>query len=832
MSSSKSHMGIFTTDKNLIVRSWDSWLSNATGMPSEQVCGQHLSAVVPDLGTRGLMTRFERVISDGVVETLAPAFDRYLISCATITPSKHFDKMQQRVTISPLIQSDRIVGTIVSIEDVTARLDKERDIAELLASDDRNTPVLGAQSLAKVDEIEFSEPLYAAMGDENRRVREIPALIRALEDPNANVRYHAIDALSHLRAEVAADALMNLAESTDLLAAFPAIEALRRIGNQAIAPRLVPLLATEMLSEPAAAALGELGDEEVIVPLAELLNAGSMSATVIAVAIASVYSRYEKAYHEGTHTADLFRRTINSEGVQNLLEALPLAMPNELPSMVSLLSWLEGEAVEQALVSLLNHPAAREKAKVALVRRGSRVTELLISQLQAIDLETSIAAIVALGRIGDARAVPALIPCLTKEPELVIPTASALAQIGDRRAFDALLSLIGSPDAAVRQAVISALDSLGHPEMPQRLLTLLGSPSPLVRESAVKIAGYFAFSECIELLLAACREPAQNVRRAAIEHIAYLDDNEQVLPILTEALQGDTPKVRAAAAKSLEHIDLGSALPLLLNALKDPDVWVRYNAARSLGRHRAEVAIDAVAELAQTDIANLVRAAAIEALGQIGGARAVTKLIALRTESSGDLAHAVISALGHIKHPRALPTLIAALRSEDASRRGTAVRALGECGGVGVAETLQWVAAADTDAGVVQAAIDALARLATPEAIAVLIELTVELEHKEACVTALVKLGAGHLEHLARGLTHPHPGVRGAVVEALRRLKHPHASELLSVALEDSERSVRLAAVTALGYLGNRFAEPKLATIARTDPDTAVRRAAQKILQA
>ena len=919
MSSSESHISIFTTDKNLIVRSWDDWLSNATSMPSEQTCGQGLADIVPDLETRGFKKRFERVISEGVVETLAPAFHHYLIPCAPITPSKHFDKMQQRVTISPWRESDRIVGTIVSIEDVTARLDKERDIASQLASGDENTRVLAALALAE-DEIELEEPLLAAMGDQNWRVRAaivdglavrttekttgtlvkamrehhqdlgilnsvlqvmalsntdtipavieclndpdedlriyaaltlgeqqdrraIGALILALEDTNVNVRYHAIDALSHLRAEEAAEPLINLAESGDFFVAFPAIEALRRIGISSIAPRLVSLLKNEMLCDPAATALGELGDEEVIVPLVELLNAGEVSVRVIAVAIANVYNRYEKSYHEGTHTAELFRRTITPSGVQNLFNALPSASANELPSMVLLLSWLEGEAVEQALVRLLNHPSARQLASVTLVRYGTRVTELLISQLESDDLETSIAAIIALGRIGDARSVPALIKCLTKAPELVISSASALAQIGDREALESLLTLIGDPDPAVRQAVISALDSIGHPDMPVRLLTLLRDRDPLVRESAVKIAGYFAFPECMDLLLAACGEPAENVRRAAIEHIAYVD-NEQVLPILTTALQADTAKVRAAAAKSLEYIDRTEVIPLLLNALKDTDVWVRYNASRSLGRlsHQEgkgqgegegkNKVLDAMAKLAQTDPANQVRTAAIEALGQIGGERAVTKLIALQTESNVDLARAVIAALGEIKHPSALPTLIAALRSSDALVRVTAVRALGECGGVGVAETLQWVAAADTDAGLVQAAIDALTRLATPESGAVLIELTVEQTKRSACIAALVKLGSRHMDNLARGLTHPHPGVRGAVVEALTRLKHPRASELLSAALEDSEKSVRLAAVTALGYLGNPMARPKLAILARTDPDTAVRRAAQQMLLA
>ncbi|HKG20870.1 MAG TPA: HEAT repeat domain-containing protein, partial [Blastocatellia bacterium] len=48
--------------------------------------------------------------------------------------------------------------------------------------------------------------------------------------------------------------------------------------------------------------------------------------------------------------------------------------------------------------------------------------------------------------------------------------------------------------------------------------------------------------------------------------------------------------------------------------------------------------------------------------------------------------------------------------------------------------------------------------------------------------------------------------------------------------LEDEEASVRLAAVNALAHLGNRSVERKLLALMRTDPDTAVRRAAQRAL--
>ena len=140
-------------------------------------------------------------------------------------------------------------------------------------------------------------------------------------------------------------------------------------------------------------------------------------------------------------------------------------------------------------------------------------------------------------------------------------------------------------------------------------------------------------------------------------------------------------------------------------------------------------------------------------------------------------------------------------------------------------------AAADADAGVAQAAIDVLGRSTAPEAVDALIALTALPARRDACVAALAGLEKGHADWLARGLEHEHLDVRRAVVEALARMKDPRAQEVLRKGLEDAEASVRLAAITALAHSGAPQGEQKLADLAGTDPDLAVRRAAQARLR-
>jgi HEAT repeat protein len=718
--------------------------------------------------------------------------------------------------------------------------------------------------------------IYTALAlGERHDARAIPALIAVLNDPDPNVIYHAIEALGRLRAVDAVEPLLALAESGDFFLAFPAIDALTRIGDRTIAPKLATLLEHNQLLGPQLAdALGQLGDADVILPLAILLNQEQQPIKEIAVAINTIYHRYQTLFGEGIHIADLTRSQIQTEGQNHLILALDTANTQELSALALILGWLEGPAIAQTLAQLLSQPSVRSIVLEALVRFGNSVIPLLIEQLEASDLETRSSAIIALGRIGSQKAVPALMAQLVQtESELVMITTTALAQIGDRTSYEALIGLLGHPDVSVRLGAIAALNSLGHPSMPQQMNTLIQDQNPHKRESAIKIAGYFAYPNCIDLLFESCEDPVERVRRAAIEHLPYLEQEERALGVLSRKLVQDTPAVRAAAARALGEIEDCRVEEYLRSALQDSDSWVRYYAVWALVKIRNSQIpenifdpqssteensqtfelFEILENLVRHDPANPVRAAATEAIGYLGHASAVPILADIAEEEGQDedLVRAALRALGRIEHPSALAPLLNALNSPQAERRLDALQAFKERGGTEAGVALQWLGAADPETRVVQAAIDSLARMGTPEAIASLLDLTVDPTCRDSCIQTLATRGGVHdsqtdgypfknsatvtieayIEAIGQGLRHVHPAVRTAVVEILTRLKHPEASELLILALDDSAPDVRQAAVTALGHLGNYACEDKLVILARTDSDPSVRRAARKVLQ-
>ncbi len=898
-------IGIFTTDERLVVRAWDEWLARVTGIASEEAVDRPLPELIPDLSARGILATFENVLSRGTVEVLAPALHHYLIACAPSHEVSGFACMQQHVTIGPLRADGRTVGVVVTIEDVTARMAREHEIAaqflessgdnpanagdaeagasarqiealtRLMAQNDwrtrratvttladhgdaiveslvrtlrdqhRNLSVLSsALDLLAISDIDVVTPLisFLASSDSNLRIqaalilgerrdaRAIGPLLTQLTDPDVNVQFHVIEALGHLHATEACDALIAIAERRDFFLAFPALQALRRVGNPSIAPRLVPLLADELLRAPVIDLLGELGDEDAAMPLVELLNRSDAPADVVADALAGLYERYERAYAAGEHIAGIVRRHVSARGTQRILDAVQRLAPDRLPGLAKVLGWLEGEAVQQALTRLLGHDAVRSQIVEALVRHGAGVVTLLIDQLRGEDLEARQAAAVALGRIGDRRATPALIDAL-RDPAIAVPAAGALARIGDRDAFEGLLALLGAPDAATRQAVIAALNSIGHPDLAARIAARLGDPDRLVRESAVRIAGYFGYPECLEQVLQCCHDPAEAVRRAAIESLAYFED-PRVVPALASALEQQSSLVRAGAAAALARAEPAAAVDALSRSLGDADPWVRYVALRSLGSIGDERVVPSVLNTLRTDPAPHVRLAAIDALGRLRRAETWEVLEPLAHSSDADIGSAAIGALGHLDRPEVLPALEGFLRAPEPWQRAAAVAAVTLRSERRVAQLLQWVAAVDDDADVVGRAIQGLARIARrpdaqgAEAARALVALTAEPLRREAAIKALSELPGRRIDDVASGLADSSPDVRCASVEALGRMQQAGASRALESALDDPHISVRLAAIRALKSLGAREPQRKLMTLARTDPEIEVRRAA------
>ncbi len=666
--------------------------------------------------------------------------------------------------------------------------------------------------------------------------RAIQALICALDDADVNVRFHAIEAIGQHAHPQAINRLAEIATAGDFFLAFPAIEALVRIGDPLVAPRLAKLLNDDILSGVAADALAQIGDEDSLDPLVSALDGQVCPVAPIVGALAHIHARYRTLFNGAAVIEDRVNELISGPATDRILLELSSASGDALKHLVTVLSWIRRDSIPAPLARQLGSPDARHEVIEALVRFGGPAVTLLVGQLTTDDVEVKRAAVVALGRMGDARATSALTALLLDEDERPIwaTVAGALARIGDRAPFEVLLSRLGDHDAAVRQAAIGALNSIGHPSMSARIGQLIDDPDPLVRESAVRIAGYFGYADCVDSVFACCHDSDDSVRAAALESLPYFDD-PRAIGTLTAALSDQMPRVRAAATHALGSMPGATERSLLAGALDDPEPWVRYFAAIGLGRNGDPSALELLATRARTDPAVHVSVAAIDAAASLGG-DTVVPLLASLTAADGERGLAALRALGATRSERAVDVLREALRSEDPHRRAAVVNALGTHGGLAAVEVLAWTATADADPVVTQAATAGLRDVANRHspasagAVRSLIEVSQDPKRRSDALAALARLEPAAVPLLVDAMDCPDPQSRRGVVEALGRLKHPLASARLREALTDVDATVRRAAITALSRLGVRGVEARLSSLAASDPSPAVRQAAAAAL--
>lgn len=235
---------------------------------------------------------------------------------------------------------------------------------------------------------------------------------------------------------------------------------------------------------------------------------------------------------------------------------------------------------------------------------GSELTGLLKSRSGLVRERVAL----ALGRIGDRQATPALIETMQRDRLDAVRrmAAFALGEIEDPAAIAPLLKVLddGSSSPALRARAAEALGKIpGLPDrgaIAQALVRQLPAASQvLTNEQALQAS----------LVITAL----MRVRAA-----------EAIGP-LAAMLGAERAETRADAANALARIrlPLAETLPLLISSLDDPDPDVRANVARALGVARDARAFEPLmAKLADVGDGNdRVQVAVVRALGAIADLR-------------------------------------------------------------------------------------------------------------------------------------------------------------------------------------------------------------------
>jgi HEAT repeat protein len=591
---------------------------------------------------------------------------------------------------------------------------------------------------------------------------------------------------------------IELLRDPDWYEAFENFEVLASFGPPAVDPLIAALKdPCEPVRQPAARALGLIGDKRALQPLVEVL-------------------RNEKRPPEPT-----------ADSSYGGYVPTPIMI-----AAAGALGALAGGHADILLPFLTDKaPQVREGIALALGEtKDAKAVPSLIGLLKDKDERVRAAATAALGRLEDPRAFEPLVALLWNErrgptdygqlawamatlrPLVRDATAMALAGTCGEN-LGPLLATLKDKNPDVREAAAFALRVRKGDEAAAALLAALKEDKvPYVRAAAATALGershFYSNSnpwppaQAVGPLTEALKDPTPEVRLATAETLLLTGEIEMDAATFLSLANDKDPKIRLMALQGLVDLQDDLITQAQLRALKDPDPGVRAQAAGRLGPPRKEEFVEPLVQ-ALKDKEPEVRAAAANGLGGYKGAwilvgspknffpgrRAVDALLTALADEAANVRQAAVESLAVVKEEKVATALIAALKDRESDVRRAAIAALGENG--------------------------------NPRALEPLVAIMNDKKEPE-----FHKITPRNPYRWERTF---YPGTRSAAAEALGQLGDPRAVEPLLAALKDESLTLRISVLAALGTLHDkRGMDAIVATL--KDPNERLRLAAVQTL--
>jgi len=245
-----------------------------------------------------------------------------------------------------------------------------------------------------------------------------------------------------------------------------------------------------------------------------------------------------------------------------------------------------------------------------------RWDDALSSLLQDRDARVRRRAVLAAGRIGDQRAIPALVELLRSDTDIDVRQMAAFA-LGETESYAA---------AAALSNVLA--DTSAPPAVVARAVEGLGKIAAALPESEKDHK-----SEIGKAILELLR--SESDQRASADRLTVLLGLTATLrarpegagPVVAPFLNSPDPRIVADALNTMARLRLKDANERVRQLLNNGDPIVRANAARVIGAKEDKEAFDALVGLARNDSDVRVRVSAIRALGSLKDKRAVEPLV-------------------------------------------------------------------------------------------------------------------------------------------------------------------------------------------------------------
>lgn len=425
----------------------------------------------------------------------------------------------------------------------------------------------------------------------------------------------------------------------------------------------------------------KLGEDKGTAPLHELLRIGKPAIPVLASAVsksnAVIRARAAMALGEigGKEAIDPLRRFVTDD----VEEVRKTAFSALTAVLVSKSHGPDGTAIDGD---------AKDAARAALVKFGTKSVDALISALAASDPELRAAAADTLWRIDDdPRVLGALVLAVhDPAPQVRISAAMSLGFRRDPKGEPALIETTRDSDDLVRAYAASALAYSRDSAAVTALINLLGDRSAPVRSSAAMALDQKADPRVAEALIQRLSDEDATVRRWSAAGLGRSNDPRAIEPLI-EKLDDPDDSVRERIAISLGELKAAKAVKRVIMLLGDSSRNVRIEAATALGQIGSTQAVEPLLALL-SDKDGWIRSSAVESLGRIGDPRATLPLIDALNDPFSRVVLFATEALGNFRDQRATDALIKVLGKKDEVLQVEAAKSLGRTRGVGAVEAL------------------------------------------------------------------------------------------------------------------------------------------------
>jgi cellulose synthase operon protein C len=321
----------------------------------------------------------------------------------------------------------------------------------------------------------------------------------------------------------------------------------------------------------------------------------------------------------------------------------------------------------------------------------------------------------------------------------------AAAQLGELPVAVArrlIPAALDDPEDEVRLAAAEAAVALRLPGVSERVIPWLSATDRRMRLAAAELLALYPTARATATLGRVLGDPDQEVRIAAATALGASGDPAAAMPLLGH-LDDTVPEVQARVVGALARLGDPSAVVPLIGKVQHPRPTVRLAVVQALGKLGDARAASALV-LALRDTQGSVRVAALVALGQLRASEATAPIAALLVDQQDEeVREAALRALARIGTPEALQALLKALETDDPDREDSPVRAALHDVGRPVVARLVECLVGQPSATLADSCALALGELEVPEAPAAIVDaLRRGVVRPQAALRALAACGS------------------------------------------------------------------------------------------